>query len=63
MNGSQMLSFLDGYSRYNQVLMNYEDCMKTTFTTKCGTFTYQWMPFKLINVSATFDREMDTSFE
>lgn len=58
-----MVSFLDGYSGYNQVLVNYEDCLKTMFTTKWGTFAYQCMSFSLINIDATFQREMDTVFK
>ena len=49
-----MMSFLDGYSSYNQVMVQEEDRMKTTFTTKWGTFTYRHMPFGLVNMGATF---------
>ena len=45
-----MMSFLDGYLGYNQVMVNEEDRLKTTFTTKWGTFAYKRMPFGLINV-------------
>lgn len=62
MNGSQMMSFLDGYSGYNQVLVEYKDRMKTTFTIKWGTFAYKRMPFGLINAGATFQRAMDIAF-
>ncbi|GLJ23907.1 hypothetical protein SUGI_0454270 [Cryptomeria japonica] len=62
-NGSQMMSFLDGYSGYNQVLVNYEDRMKTTFTMKWGTYAYKRMPFGLINAGATFQRVMDMDFK
>ena len=37
--------------------------MKTTFTTKWGTFAYRCMPFGLINVGATFQRIMDEAFK
>ena len=53
-NGSQMISFLDGYFGYNQGIVNYEDRMKTTFTTKWVTYAYRRMPFGLINTGATF---------
>lgn len=53
-NVSQMMSFLDGYSGYNQVLVNYEDRMKTTFMMKWGTYVNKRMPFGLINAGATF---------
>lgn len=57
-----MMSFLDGYSGYNQFLVEYEDRVKTTFTTKWGAFAYKRMPFGLINAWATFQRAMDIAF-
>ena len=61
-NGSQMMSFLDGYSRYNQVMVQEEDRLKTSFTTKWDTFSYRIMPFSLINARDTFQRAMDYAF-
>ena len=61
-NGSQMMSFLDGYSGYNQVMVEEEDRLKTAFTTKWGTFSYRRIPFGLINAGATFQRAMDYAF-
>jgi hypothetical protein len=49
-----MLSLLDGFSGYNQVLVSKEDRLKTTFRTKWGTYAYDKMPFGLINAGATF---------
>lgn len=57
-----MLSILDGYFGYNQVLVEEEDRLKTAFTTKWGTFTYRRMPFGFINARATFQRAMDIAF-
>jgi hypothetical protein len=57
----EMFSLIDGFSRYNQVLLE-EDCLKTTFCTKWGTFSYKCMPFGLINARETFQRSMDVSF-
>jgi hypothetical protein len=57
-----MMSMLDGFSGYNQVLVKREDQLKTTFTTPWGTFMYLRMPFSLMNVGSTFQREMDFSF-
>jgi len=37
--GSELMSFLDGFSRYNQVLVRPDDQLKTTFRTKWGTYT------------------------
>jgi hypothetical protein len=61
--GSAMMSMLDGFSRYNQVLVNKEDWNKTTFTTPLGTYEYIRMPFGLLNVGATFQRAMDFAFK
>lgn len=62
-NDSQMMSFLDGYSGYNQVMVQYEDHHKMAFTTKWGTFVYRRIPFGLINASTTFQRAMDITFK
>jgi hypothetical protein len=51
---SAMLSLLDGFYEYNQFLVAKEDCLKTKFQTKWGTYAYDKMPFKLINFGATF---------
>lgn len=57
------MSFLDGFSGYNQILVHPDDRLKTTFRTKWGTYAYQKMPFGLINVGATFQRAMDIAFK
>ena len=59
--GSKRISLLDGFSGYNQVLVHPDDQHKTNFTTR-GTFMYTKMPFGLVNVGATFQREMDIVF-
>ena len=61
--GSELISFLDGFSGYNQILVHPDDRLKTTFRTKWGTYAYQKMPFGLINVGATFQRAMDIAFK
>lgn len=48
------MSFLDGYSSYNQVMVEEKHRLKTAFTTKWGTFTYRRIPFVLINAGAMF---------
>lgn len=60
--GSARISLLDRFFGYNQVLVHPDDQEKTTFTTPCGTFMYVKMPFDLMNVGATLQREMDFSF-
>jgi hypothetical protein len=59
---SETFSLLDGFSGYNQVLVSEEDRLKTTFRTKWGTFSYKRMPFRLINATETFQRDMDVDF-
>ena len=59
---STLLFLLYGFSIYNQVLVTKEDRLKTTFRIKWGTYVYDKMPFRLINVGATFQRAMDISF-
>ncbi|MCR2847796.1 reverse transcriptase-like protein [Weizmannia coagulans] len=57
-----MLSFMDGFSRYNQILMAPEDMEKTSFTTEWGTYCYRVMPFGLKNAGATYQRAATTLF-
>eukprot|EP00253_Pinus_taeda_P029900 PITA_29900 len=61
--GSELMSFLDGFSGYNQVLVHPDDQLKTTFRTKWGTYAYQKMPFGLINAGTTFQRAMEITFK
>ncbi|PKI78489.1 hypothetical protein CRG98_001129 [Punica granatum] len=55
-------SFMDGFSRYNQIQMVEEDKVKTTFITMWGTFCYKVKPFGLENAEATYQRAMVTLF-
>lgn len=57
---SQMLSFMDGFSGYNQILMAEEDKLKTSFTTEWGIYCYRVMPFGLKNAGATYQRMATT---
>ena len=56
------MSMIDGFSGYNQIIMNEQDREKTAFTTPQGTFMYDKMPFGLMNAGATFQRAMDIAF-
>ena len=60
--GSSMLSFMDGYSGYNQIHMAAKDVEKTAFKTPIRNFYYTVMPFGLKNVGATYQRTMRTIF-
>ena len=61
--GFERFSFLDGFSVYDQVLVQEADRYKTTFTTKWGTYSYCKIPFGLTNVGATFQKAMEMTFK
>ena len=52
--GYEFYCFLDGYSRYNHILIAPKDQENTTFTCLFVTFAYRRMSFELCNVPATF---------
>jgi hypothetical protein len=56
--GHKALSFMDGFSSYNQIQIHQVDQYKTTFTTPWGTFSYSVMPFGLKNAGTTFQLVM-----
>ena len=56
------MSMLYGFLGYNQIMVHLDDQWKTTFTTPWGAFMYAKMPFGLMNVGATFQREADIAF-
>ena len=60
--GHSMLSFMDGFSWYNNIMMAPEDMEKTSFITEWGTYCYRVMPFGLKNVRATYERVATTLF-
>jgi hypothetical protein len=60
--GASRLSMIDGFSRYNQILVMPKDREKIAFTTPWGTFMYAKMHFGLMNAEATFQRAMDIAF-
>ncbi|KAM2471901.1 hypothetical protein ACFX1W_047121 [Malus domestica] len=62
MAGCELLSFMDAYSGYNQILMNLPDQEHTTFTTDRGLYCYKVMPFGLKNVGATYQRLVNSMF-
>jgi len=61
--GSQMMSFLDDFFGYNQVIVKEEDHLKTAFTTPWGMHIYLRMPFGLLNAGSIFQRAMDFTFK
>ena len=61
-SGFELFSLLDGFYGYNQVLVEKEGRLKTTFMTKWVNFAYMRMHFGLINARATFQRAIDIAF-
>ncbi|KAM1710970.1 hypothetical protein COP1_001282 [Malus domestica] len=60
--GCELLSFMDAYSGYNQILMNPLDQEHTAFTTDRGLYCYKVMPFGLKNAEATYQRLVNSMF-
>ncbi|CAL8989853.1 unnamed protein product [Prunus brigantina] len=60
--GFGALSFMDGFSGYNQIKMAPEDQEKTAFRTPKGIYCYTVMPFGLKNAGATYQRAMTSIF-
>ena len=60
--GFGALSFMDGFSGYNQIKMAPEDEELTAFRTPKGIYCYPVMPFGLKNAGATYQRTMTNIF-
>ena len=54
------MSFMDGFSGYNEIKMAPIDMTKTTFTTKWGIYCYIVMLFGLKNSRATYQKMATT---
>ncbi|KAL6179061.1 hypothetical protein ACLB2K_050577 [Fragaria x ananassa] len=61
-SGQGMLSFMDGFSGYNQIKMAARDAEKTAFCTLYRIFHYTVMHFGLKNAGATYQRAMTAIF-
>ncbi|KAL5545054.1 hypothetical protein UlMin_008838 [Ulmus minor] len=59
----ELLSFMDAYSRYNQIRMHEEDQEHTAFLTNQGLYCYKAMPFGLKNAGATYQRLVNKMFK
>ncbi|XP_050254592.1 uncharacterized protein LOC126700444 [Quercus robur] len=60
--GHKLLTFMDAFSRYNQIKMAEEDQEKTAFITSQGLYCYKVMPFGLKNAGATYQRLVNKMF-
>ena len=61
---NEMLSFMDGFSGYNQSLIVVEDIPNIDFRCPGSIGTFEWlvMPFGLKNAGATYQRAMNAIF-
>ena len=57
--GCRLLSFLNAFSRYNQIRMHSKNESKTTFMVEVASYCYKVMPFGLKNAGTTYQRLMD----
>ena len=53
---NSLMSFMDGFLRYNPIKMAPKDMTKTTFTTEWGIYCYTVIPFGLKNACVTYQR-------
>ena len=61
---NELFSLMDGFSRYNQILIVVDDISKTVFrcTGSLGTFEWLVMPFGLKNAGATYQSAINAIF-
>ena len=61
--GHELLSFMNAFSGYNQIIKDPSDQEKTSFVTGQRTYCYQIMPFGLKNAGATYQRLVNKMFQ
>ena len=61
---NELLSFMDDFSRYNQILIAIDDISKAAFGCSGSLGTFEWlvMPFGLKNAGASYQRAMNAIF-
>ena len=61
---NELLSFMDGFSSYNQILIAVEDIPKTAFRCLGSIGTFEWlvMPFGFKKAVATYQRAINAIF-
>nr|KYP74057.1 Retrovirus-related Pol polyprotein from transposon 297 family [Cajanus cajan] len=62
-SGNALLSFLDAYSGYNQIMMYPPEEVHTSFFTDHANYCYRVMPFGLKNAGETYQQLMDKVFQ
>ena len=60
--GHKLLTSMDAFSGYNQIVMDKDDQKKTSFITSKGLFYYGVMSFGLKNAGVTYQRLMNKMF-
>ena len=63
MAGHGILSFLNTFSGYHQILMHPPDAEKTAFITPHGLYYYNVRPFGLKNIGTTYQRLVTEIFQ
>ena len=58
----ELLSFIDAFSGYNQIILDEQDQEKTAFITNQGLYCYKVMLFGLKNAGATYQRLVNRMF-
>ncbi|XP_013617547.1 PREDICTED: RNA-directed DNA polymerase homolog [Brassica oleracea var. oleracea] len=60
--GNELLTFMDAFSGYNQIMMHPDDREKTAFITDRRIYSYKVMPFGLKNAGTTYQRLINKMF-
>ncbi|KAK0596932.1 hypothetical protein LWI29_020323 [Acer saccharum] len=61
--GNKLLSFMDAFSGYNQIMIHPANQDKTSFIIRQGLYCYKVMPFGLKNVGTTYQRLVNKLFK
>ena len=60
--GHKLISFMNAFFGYNQILMDEDDQEKTSFVTSQGLYYYKVIPFGRKNAGATYQRLVNHMF-